>query len=64
MADTRTKIRHWGSDWHQLQAERALIEAALSEGDFETAYERMIEIDRVREEFRKRTHQPEPPHWE
>jgi hypothetical protein len=64
VADTRTRIRRWGSDWNQLQAERALIEASLLGRDFDTALERMIAIDQVRDQFRRRTHPHEPPRWE
>ena len=64
MADKRTRIRRWGSDWNQLQAEQALIEATLTEADVDAAFEKMLAIDRVREQFRRRTHQPEPPRWE
>lgn len=64
MADTRTRIRRWGRHWQQLQAEKALIEAAFESDDFDAAFEQMLAIDRVREDFRKRTHQPDPPRWE
>lgn len=64
MSDTRTRIRRWGRHWQQLQAERALIEDAFDGDDFDEALEKMFEIDRVREDFRKRTHRPEPPRWE
>ncbi len=63
MADTRTKIRRWGADWHQLMAERALVEAEGG-NDLDAAFERMLEVDRLRQQFRDRTHQPEPPRWE
>jgi hypothetical protein len=62
--DSHTKIRSWGADWNQLMAERALIEAAHARGDLDEEFEKMLEIDRVRQHFRDRTHQPEPPHWE
>lgn len=64
MADRNAKLRHWGADWQQLQAELALIEAAHAGQDHDAQFEKMLEIDRAREEFRQRTHQPEPPHWE
>jgi len=65
MADRHTKLRHWGADWQQLQAEIALIEAAYTDSDDHDAqFEKMLEIDRARQQFRQRTHQPEPPHWE
>jgi hypothetical protein len=64
MADARTKIRRWGADWHQLMAERALVEAEGVEDNIDAAFQRMVEVDRLRQQFRDRTHQPEPPRWE
>ncbi|MBX3474063.1 MAG: hypothetical protein KF754_06735 [Planctomycetes bacterium] len=64
MADRHAKLRRWGADWQQLQAEIALIEAAHPDTDHDSQFEKMLEIDRAREEFRQRTHQPVPPHWE
>lgn len=58
MSDTGVRIRKWGRDWQQLQAEKALIEDAVKGDDFDEAFERMLKIDRVREDFRKRTRKP------
>lgn len=65
MSDRQTNFRPWGALWQQLQAEIALIEAAYPDtGDFDNQFEKMLEIDRARQAFRQRVHQPEPPHWE
>lgn len=65
MADNRTMVRRWGADWAQLQAELALIDGALPDcEDHDDALERLVAVERSREDFRRRTHQPEPPRWE
>lgn len=68
MADTRTMIRRWGLDWQQLQAELALLDAMLPgqdhEADHDAALEKLLHLQRIRDDFRQRTHQPPPPKWE
>lgn len=65
MADTNVKIRRWGTDWQQLKAEQALVEASFpDELDHDVALEMLLELEKIRSDFHKRTHQPEPPKWE
>lgn len=65
MADTNVKIRRWGADWQQLQAEQAFVEASFpDELDHDVALEKLLELQKIRNDFHKRTHQPEPPKWE
>ena len=63
MADTKTRIRRWGLDHGQLQAELALIRAEFpNPDDFEAATERLFAELSAKDSFRKRTE--EPPKWE
>lgn len=63
MSDTKTRIRRWGLDHAQLQAELALIRAEFpDQEDFEAATERLFAELSAKEAFRKRTEQP--PKWE
>ncbi len=63
MADTRTRIRRWGLDFAQLQAELALIRAQYPDAsDFEAATERLFAELAAKDSFRQRV--IEPPKWE
>lgn len=58
-------IRRWGLDWQQLQAEKSLLDAMFPEAlDHDAALEKLLALQKIRDEFRHRTHQPEPPKWE
>jgi hypothetical protein len=65
MADSRAKIRNWGAEYAQLQAEIALIEAEYAGLDgIDDQLLKALAIDKARNDFRARTHEPEPPSWE